>query len=116
MPTNYQLLNTIHLNQTQIIIPLLQQLVTQGTSTMAEIDDLNAAVSAMQTSVANAVSELNTLMADLSNALAANNAPAIGAAAQAIQAQVTALNNAVTTDAPPPSAAPAAPAPGNPLP
>lgn len=69
---------------------------------MAAIDDLNTAVAALTTEVGVVVTNMNTLMADLTAALAANNSTAIETAVTGINAQVAALQAAVTADTPAP--------------
>lgn len=87
---------------------------------MAAIDDLNAAVTALQAEQAAIVTQLGTLSADLTAALAANDTAAIETAATNIKAVVVALQTAGTADAPPATSAastgtasPAAPAGGS---
>jgi hypothetical protein len=69
---------------------------------MAALDDLNAAVTALTTEVGLVVTNMNTLMTDLTAALAAANPTAIEAAVTGINSQVAALQAAVTADTPPP--------------
>jgi hypothetical protein len=93
---------TIIANQTKI----LATLATNEQETMAAIDDLNTAVASLTTEVGTVVTTMNTLLADLTAALAAagmNNDPAIETAVSNINAQVSALQAAVTADAPPSS-------------
>jgi hypothetical protein len=98
-----QLLNTIHLNQTQKIIPALTQL---GTNMAEDFTALNAALSGLQAEVGTIGTQMDTLLADLSAAHATGNQPAIDAATAAIQAQIDALKAAATRDMPPAPPAP----------
>lgn len=102
--TLYSLLQTVHVNQTQIIIPTLTKL---GVQIMALVDDvmtLTNMVSTLQDTVTTVASEMDTLLADLNTALA-NSGTAVDPAVQAAVDKLTTLNGtlqaAVTRDAPP---------------
>ena len=82
------------------IYSLLNTIISDEGKDMAAIDDLNAAVTSLTTEVGTVVTEMNTLMADLTAALAAGNSPAIETAVTNINAQVAALQAAVTADTP----------------
>ena len=83
------------------IYSLLNTIIADEGKDMAAIDDLNAAVTSLTTEVGAVVTEMNTLMADLTAALAAGNSTAIETAVTNINAQVAALQAAVTADTPP---------------
>jgi uncharacterized coiled-coil protein SlyX len=71
---------------------------------MAAIDDLNAAIAALQTEVTAIGTQMDTLLADLNAALAANNTAGIEAAVTALSQQTAALAAAGTRDMPPATA------------
>lgn len=68
---------------------------------MADLTALNQAVQDVKDAVSAAASEMDTLLADLKQAIANQNQAGIDAATQALQDQVQALKDAVTRDAPP---------------
>jgi hypothetical protein len=93
------LLQTIHANQTQTIIPYLKTLIAQGVNLMSALDDLKAAEAALATDVMDAVTLIQTLQAAAPGTVAA-------ADVEAVVANLTALHTKLTAAAPPPPAGP----------
>jgi hypothetical protein len=79
---------------------MMERILANQETTMALIDDLNTAVADLQAEVTAIGTEMDTLMADLTAAVAANNPVAVQAAVDAINAQVAALKAAGTRDMP----------------
>lgn len=79
----------------------LAEVLVNQEKIMAAIDDLNAAVQALKDEVAAVGAQMDTLLADLNAAVAANNTAAIAQAASDLQAQVQALKDAAARDVPP---------------
>lgn len=81
------------------LIRALEVLTQKDDNIMAAIDDLNANVAALHTTVADSVAHMDKLFADLTAALATNNEAAVAAAATAIQGEIDVLKAAVAKDA-----------------
>jgi hypothetical protein len=97
--TLYSLLQTVHVNQTQRIIPYLKTLISQGVSEMSALDDLKAAEAALATDVMDAVTLIQTLQAAAPGAVAA-------ADVEAVVSNLTSLHTKLSAAAPPPPAGP----------
>ena len=90
------------------IFQSLEELHRKHDRTMASIDDLNTAVTALQASVTGAVTEIQTLASQISTANTNNDSAAVEAASQQITTLAQQLSAAVTSAAPTPVAQPAA--------
>jgi hypothetical protein len=116
----YSLLQTVHLNQTQTIIPdirtlalrirtlastldvldaKLDTLIKQGAEMSTALDDLKAAEAAIATDVMDAVMLIQTLQAAAPGAVAA-------ADVEAVVSNLTSLHTKLSAAAPPPPAGP----------
>lgn len=84
------------------ILKVLVRIVELEELNMTAIEDLNAAVSALQVEVGEAIAYLKELAQQLADAIAAGDPAAIEAAAQAITDQATLLDQAVNPPPPPP--------------
>jgi hypothetical protein len=93
------LLQTIHADLKQIIIPYLKTLIAQGVKLMSALDDLKAAEAALATDVLDAVTLIQTLQAAAPGTVAA-------ADVEAVVANLTALHTKLLAAAPPPPAGP----------
>jgi hypothetical protein len=95
--TDRQQLTSVHVNQTQTIIPYLKILISQGVKQMAALDDLKAAEAALATDVMAAVTLIQTLQAAAPGAVAA-------ADVEAVVANLTGLHTKLSAAAPPAAA------------
>jgi pentose-5-phosphate-3-epimerase len=95
------LLQTIHANQTQRIIPYLKTLIAQGVKLMSALDDLKAADAALALDVMDAVNLIQVMHA----------APGTVADAdvEAVVANLKDLHAKLSAAAPPPPPPPAGP-------
>lgn len=92
-----------HKNTERSLFLYLRAIYNQGKKAMAAIDDLNAAVAAMQTAVSDAVADIQKLTAAIN--AAPSDAAAVSAAAAQINTLAGNLEAAVNPPAPAPSPA-----------
>jgi hypothetical protein len=89
--TDRQQLASVHANQTRLIIPYLEILISQGVKQMAALDDLKAAEAAIAVDVMAAVTLIQTLQAAAPNAVAAADVEAVVANLTDLHAKLSAV-------------------------